>query len=229
MEVKTDLVGKKIGRLQVVGIHETKQDAAGKTRTYFKCVCDCGVELIRPRDGLVSKSSKVKSCGCYKREFLSKQRKTHGMSDTRFHNIYLSMRKRIFNKNHRKYKHYGGRGITIAPQWLGFNGFKCDMYESYLKHVEEYGEKNTTLERKDPDQNYTPENCTWATIAEQNKNRRDHHKPFKATNLKTGETFISSNKAELARKLGISDKHIGTVLNGNRKSTKGYTFEYLEG
>lgn len=81
---------------------------------------------------------------------------------------YWSMRSRVQCKSNASYENYGGRGIGICASWLmpGQNGF--------LNFLTDMGERpeGMTLDRRDPDGDYTPENCRWATTKEQRANQR---------------------------------------------------------
>lgn len=91
----------------------------------------------------------------------------------RFYNRWSNMNTRCFNKNRTDWKNYGGRGITICKRWFDFKNFKEDMYDSFLKHLEKNGFKNTTLDRLDVNKDYCKKNCRWATKEQQRENSRD--------------------------------------------------------
>jgi GTP cyclohydrolase I len=78
------------------------------------------------------------------------------------------MGERCYMKSHHAYKNYGGRGISVDPRWRGKDGFAC--------FVADMGERpeGRTLDRIDPDGNYTKKNCRWATHQEQQSNRRNN-------------------------------------------------------
>lgn len=146
----------KYNRLTVTSISKSKAE----------CVCDCGVvKTIRLHD---LKSGRVKSCGCLLRETSSmraKERSTkHGMFGTRAYNIWDSMMGRCYRPKASGYKNYGGRGITVCDRWHSFENFYADMGEP----------NNLTLDRINSDNNYSKENCRWASYTTQANNRRNN-------------------------------------------------------
>jgi hypothetical protein len=164
------MVGQKFNRLLCLKYAYTKKDCA-----YWLFRCDCGTEKIIW--GHYVRSGHIKSCGCLWKESIIKSNKitktTHGMSYSNFYATWFAMVDRCINKDHQAYPSYGGRGIKVCERWRKFENFRDDMYESYLAHIKEFGEKNTSIDRfPNVNGNYEPNNCKWSTKLEQSNHRR---------------------------------------------------------
>lgn len=148
--------------------------------------------------------------------------KVHGMTGTRFYGIWSGMKTRCNNKY---WTDYGGRGITYCEEWENFINFKNDMYLSYLDHVERYGEKQTSLDRKNVNGNYEPSNCVWATFEEQNNNKRINT-PFIAISPK-GEMYYRKSVMLFSREVNLTPWFIFESLNKRISNKRGWRFNYL--
>jgi hypothetical protein len=118
---------------------------------FGKFLCDCG--NIRIGRYSPVKTGAVKSCGCFR----------HGLARTPAYNSWSAMLARCC----RPHKHYGARGISVCDQWKrNFPQFLADMGPR---------PDGMSLDRwPNVNGNYEPGNCRWATVKEQNRNKRNN-------------------------------------------------------
>jgi hypothetical protein len=87
-----------------------------------------------------------------------------GDTSLKEYNVWAMMRQRCTNPNAKNYTLYGARGITVCPEWSKFKNFYADMGVC---------PDGMTLDRVDNSKGYSKSNCRWASIEEQNNNKRN--------------------------------------------------------
>lgn len=157
-----DLSGHRYDRLLVTSMNMISGSGAK-----WNCLCDCGNTVVVYSSNLRKKTRPTRSCGCLKIELAGVQRKTHGLTQSRMHTIWMNMKARCYNPKNTSYNDYGGKGVVVCDSWLVFENFYSDVKNGYKDHL--------TLDRyPNKDGNYSPDNFRWATQIQQQRNRRNN-------------------------------------------------------
>lgn len=171
-----DLSGQRFGRLTVE--HRVIRDTV---KEWWHCACDCGGRKAIRRDHLLTGATQ--SCGCIRKEVnavnAALKFTTHGMSQTAIGSVWYAMMQRCYNKNCKKHHLYGGNGIIA-----------CELFRAgppaLASIMGERPSRQHTIDRRDNTGSYTcgqcreclengwPMNVRWATMTEQNRNRKDN-------------------------------------------------------
>ena len=100
--------------------------------------------------------------------YFEKTKANHGLSHCKLYSVWNTMRHRCYNEKNKKYKLYGARGITVCDEWK-------NNYIAFREWALSHGyAEGLTLDRKNVEGNYCPENCRWVTQKIQQRNRRNN-------------------------------------------------------
>lgn len=182
------MIGQKFHRLVVLSDAPKTHDG----RRRYNCLCDCGKRCVTL--GYLLRAGETRSCGCYLRERITK----HGLHNSSTWKSWNHMQQRCENPKNDNFPRYGGRGITRCKRWREFTNFLADMgLKPSPKH---------SLERIDNTKGYSPENCRWATHAEQMSNT--------SWNRKLTLNGKTQTVAQWERELGFTKSTIYSRING---------------
>lgn len=158
-----DLTGQRFGRLLII---ERMPNLSNTPQSIWHGRCDCGVEKFALASSALL-AGKTLSCGCLRKELAKYRGPDKYLKGQRnpVYSAYQIMKQRCYNPNANGYENYGGRGITVCQRWL-------DSFEAF---VDDMGErpKDHSIDRINPNGNYEPSNCRWATALTQSQNRRN--------------------------------------------------------
>lgn len=128
------------------------------------CRCDCGGMIETLKYSLVG--GRTTSCGCRRRSLVAAKNTTHGMSRAAGYGSWGAMWTRCSDPRNAEYPRYGGRGISVCEQWRDAATFFEDMGPR--------PSRGHSLDRIDNDGHYEPGNVRWATLRQQNRNKRSN-------------------------------------------------------
>ena len=218
-----DLLGKRFGSLTVTEYAGTvkQSENSNKVRNLWKCVCDCGNEIVVRDNNLITGTTR--SCGCRRKNVCAETHFKHGAgkreNEERLYRVWKSMKGRCNCANDKRYAYYGGKGIKVCDEWNDYQNFK----EWALKNgYDENAEKGKcTIDRIDYNGNYCPENCRWVDIQTQaNNTSRNHYIDFMGNKVTI---------AEFSRIMHIKPTTAWYYINKYEREKEEQTYSWCKG
>lgn len=152
-----------------------------------------------------------------------------GASKSPFYKTWSHMLERCYNPNFKAYPSYGGRGVKVCDEWLTFSNFEKDCMDlngvdDFLRNPKQY---SLDKDRKGNGKIYSKETCEFSSFKRQGTFTRKEFNII-ATRIECGTEILFYSVHECSKAIGAQNANIYKVLNGQRKSTVGYTFRRLE-
>lgn len=174
--------------------------------------CKCGITKVQDINNV--RTNRTRSCGCGQ----VKSRHKHGhctgkySKGTSLYRRWSSFKDRCNNPECVDYPRYGGRGITICEEWSSFPEF--------AKWAESSGySENLTIDRRDNNKGYSPDNCRWVGLnvqaANQNKTTKTMFKYIGVRHLPSGNWHAIITHKGVVHQLGSHPTEEAAVITCN--------------
>lgn len=143
----------------------------------------------------------------------------HGATKTRLFKIWECMKERCYREKHKYFSDYGGRGIAVCDEWKrSFSAFQDWAIQNGYHD-------SLSIDRKDVNGDYSPENCRWVTMKAQQNNKRTNHLVCLdgvSHTITEWADILGLNKTTIKERLrsGWSDED--ALTKPVRRRTKGY-------
>lgn len=198
--------GDQFGLLTVLS--EASPDSGGRR---WLCGCECGGEKVtyghRLRGGL------VKSCGCLRTRGPVRHGHARKGNESALYRVWKGMHSRCYIPSSSSWEWYGALGVSVCPRWHGPDGFENFVADMGPRPDDPPGWESSrpywSLDRIDPNGNYSPENCRWSAPSTQSANRKPGSEtckkghPFDGIRKKSGggiQRTCSACQRDYARK-----------------------------
>lgn len=179
-------IGQQFGCYKIIGISKKKGE---KNRTLYEGECvHCGFIKIYPIS--VFKRLQSEKC-CHKSKFGYDY---HSIKNERIRNIFAAMCERCYNNKNSGFKKYGAKGIQICEEWLN----NPKLFEKWA--IEHGYDNELTIDRINPKQGYSPDNCRWVTL--------EMNAKWKSTSHYITVNGIEDTGRGWAKRLGFNKNYI---------------------
>ena len=168
---------------------------SGNMRRIALFRCHCGREKAFLVNDIIR--GHTKSCGCFRTKSNTKHGHSVGGNISSEYSCWRNIIRRCTNAKSHAYKNYGGRGIKVCDRWL-------ERFENFFEDMGYKPSSLHSIERDNVNGDYTPENCRWATKAEQMRNTRRNVKIEYKSIVKTiseWSLFLNIDKSTIAYRL----------------------------